>query len=83
MGESVTLVDVIDLTAKLSPEDRVRLLQHLQASQVEVEPNRPSWFDIQGAVPYPMCGEDAQAWVSRSRREDQEHRDRANGREPL
>lgn len=35
------------------------------------------WSEIRGIVPYPMCGEDAQQWVTRTRREDDEHREKA------
>jgi hypothetical protein len=33
------------------------------------------WREIRGAAPYPLVGEDAQAWVSRSRREDDQSRE--------
>jgi hypothetical protein len=58
----------------LSPEDRLRLLEHL--SRKVSPPGRANrqWREIQGAAPYPLLGEDAQAWVSRTRREGDEHR---------
>ncbi|OQY47425.1 MAG: hypothetical protein B6242_05070 [Anaerolineaceae bacterium 4572_78] len=34
-----------------------------------------AWTDIAGTAPYPMFGEDAQAWVSRTRQEDTEIRE--------
>ena len=30
---------------------------------------RRSWLSVLGAAPYPLTGEDAQAWVSRTRQE--------------
>jgi hypothetical protein len=33
------------------------------------------WREIRGSVQHAMCGEDAQAWVSRNRREDDECRE--------
>jgi predicted transcriptional regulator len=36
-----------------------------------------SWSEIAGAAAYPMTGEDAQDWVTRTRREGDEHRERA------
>ncbi len=38
--------------------------------------NRPSWSDAAGMFDYPLVGEDAQAWVTRTRREGDEHRER-------
>ncbi len=32
------------------------------------------WEDIRGSAPYPLCGEDAQEWVTRTRRESDESR---------
>ena len=34
------------------------------------------WADLAGMLPYPALGEDAQAWVTRTRREGDEHRER-------
>jgi len=34
------------------------------------------WREIRGAAPYPLVGEDAQVWVSRSRRENDASRER-------
>ena len=34
------------------------------------------WRELRGALPCPACGEDAQQWVSRSRREADEKRER-------
>lgn len=31
---------------------------------------RPRWMDVAGVAPYPLTGEDAQDWVSRTRQED-------------
>lgn len=36
-----------------------------------------SWSEIAGAAVYPLVGEDAQAWVTRTRREGDKHRERA------
>jgi hypothetical protein len=40
---------------------------------------RRSWREIRGSVEYPQCGEDAQAWVTRGRRESDEHREQQGG----
>ena len=41
---------------------------------IEVSLNGFDWNELRGIMPYPICGEDAQAWVSRTRREGDEHR---------
>ena len=38
--------------------------------------DKPKWLDIAGTAPSPLMGEDAHEWVTRTRREAQEHRDR-------
>ena len=43
--------------------------------------NRPSWTAAAGMFEYPLVGEDAQAWVTRTRREGDEHRERSLNRE--
>ena len=40
-----------------------------------------SWSEIAGAAAYPLVGEDAQAWVTRTRREGDEHRERLLNRD--
>jgi hypothetical protein len=42
----------------------------------------PKWADIRGSAEYPMMGEDAQAWVTRTRREADERRSQSLRREP-
>src|SRR4051812_34700127 len=37
---------------------------------------RKRWLDLLGKAPYPLTGEDAQDWISRSRREADESRAR-------
>jgi hypothetical protein len=33
------------------------------------------WLDVMGAAPYPLAGEDAQAWVTRTRSEEETERE--------
>ena len=53
----------LDEQAELMETIRERLEQLRSESKVK-------WRDIRGAAPYPMMGEDAQEWVSRTRREE-------------
>jgi hypothetical protein len=64
--------------------DKLLLLEVIAretAAEAEVT-GQYSWRDIRGIVPYPLCGEDAQAWVTRTRREGDEHRERLLRRKP-
>lgn len=68
----------------LSAPERLRLAAHLleRASEEYAAPGpRLHWQDICGLMPYPLVGEDAQAWVTRTRRESDEHRERQLRRE--
>ncbi len=62
----------------LTPDEQLALATRLieRARRVGRPPPRPrrKWRDIRGALPYPALDEDAQAWVSRTRREGDEHR---------
>ena len=77
MSHAVSLPEIAALAAKLPAEQRRRLaesiLQELAATPRPARP--PTWRDIRGCVPYPLFGEDAQAWVTRTRREEDERRD--------
>jgi hypothetical protein len=87
MGDSVMYRQVAELAAKLSDEERRKLAEELLKSKATTLPTSeattlpttsatPSLLDFAGLAPYPLCGEDAQAWLSRTRREDDEHRER-------
>ncbi len=51
----------------LSPEEQRELMAHLQRQMRAARPRR-KWVEIAGKAPYPLAGEDAQEWVSRTRR---------------
>lgn len=73
------LNNLIKQAEALSPEEQLRLVAHLvEKVRAAYQPPRPrrKWAEICGAAPYPLLGEDAQAWVSRTRREDTEQRER-------
>lgn len=70
---STELDELIRKTEDLSPEDRQRLLEHLSRNVSPGKVHR-QWREIRGAAPYPLVDEDAQTWVSRTRREGDEHR---------
>src|SRR5437868_2188729 len=74
MSQQVTLPQVAALARQLAPPERKRLaeriLQELTAQETAAAPpRRRFWREIRGALPCGLHGEDAQAWVSRSRAE--------------
>ncbi len=77
---SAQLLDRIILeTRDLSPQEQLKLAAHLleQASHaLPAQTPRHKWSEIAGIAPYPLAGEDAQAWVSRSREESDDARGR-------
>ena len=81
MSEQVTVDQVVALASRLPPAERRQLAEMILAGlgshpEASESPPRRSWREIRGSVPYPMCGEDAQAWISRTRREADETRER-------
>jgi hypothetical protein len=74
MSETLTFTQVADVVAQLPPPERKRLAELILRglaveAQSETPPRRRFWCEVRGSVPYPLCGEDAQAWVSRTRHE--------------
>lgn len=83
---SPLLQEVLKQVEKLSPGERLELIQQVaeglkkaelvdRTSAENLKPKR-KWSDLKGMAPSPMMGEDAQEWVSRTRREGDEHRER-------
>jgi len=71
----------------LPAAERLRLVEKivrdLSAPLAESEPlNRYDWMSLRGIAPNLLAGEEAQAWVSRTRREADESRERQWRHEP-
>jgi hypothetical protein len=93
---TITLEQVEGLAAQLLPQEQLQLLasiserlshllivHDLSSPSVGSEPHkRYEWMSIRGIAPNLLEGEDAQAWVSRTRSETDEHRERQWRREP-
>jgi hypothetical protein len=75
---SLSLQDVLKQVERLAPEERLELIQKvaegLKTEAASAKP-RPKWSDLRGMAPYPLMGEDAQAWVSKTRQESDAHRE--------
>jgi hypothetical protein len=76
---SKALIEIIKQAETLTPEEQLYLIALLAGKARQAyRPAAPRrrWREICGAAPYPLVGEDAQNWVSRTRREDTESRER-------
>lgn len=69
------LAKILAEAHRLSPAELAELIAELSAARGAEK--RVKWLPLRGSASYPMTGEDAQAWVSRSRAESD--RDFHNG----
>jgi hypothetical protein len=71
------LNELKEKAAGLTPEENLELIAHL-VKNVKITPEviikRRRWREIYGKAPYPLAGEDAQTWVTRTRKEADESR---------
>jgi hypothetical protein len=82
MDQAATLSQIISLAAQLPAAEQKQLAEVLLRGLANAPaPPRAGrkWSEIRGAAPYPLCGEDAQEWVSRTRAESDEGRGRRGG----
>jgi hypothetical protein len=69
-AETLSIADQLLLMARLAENMR---------QQWRPMATRRKWREIRGIVQAPMMGEDAQAWVSRTRQEGEQERERHGG----
>lgn len=71
------LDQLLQNAAKLTPSERLllasRLIQGVRKEMPSAQPHG-KWKDAAGLLQYPALGEDAQTYISRSRRTDDIHR---------
>lgn len=76
MAKSVSVEAVAQMAAQLTPAERLRLVEKIIHDLADAahapEQGRPSWQGLRGLLTAPALGEDAQAWVSRTRGESDE-----------
>ncbi len=80
-----TVLEIVRQAEALPLEEQLYLITLLaEKAQQAYRPAVPRrrWREICGAAPYPLMGEDAQVWVSRTRQEDDEARERRWCRNP-
>jgi hypothetical protein len=69
---ALTASESYELVAKMPLHERLRLIEKIScdlAGEVkgETTPARADWLAVRGIAPHLLEGEDAQAWVSRTR----------------
>lgn len=67
-----TVDELYEIARQLPVKDRLELVEriaHDLSTTVAPPEERYSWLDIAGIAPDLLAGEDAQEWVSRSRRD--------------
>ena len=76
---SPSLEKILSEIEQLTPEEQLTVMGHLvervKKHVIQAQP-KPKWSDLKGMASYPLFGEDAQEWLSRTRREGDEHRER-------
>jgi hypothetical protein len=75
---SAQLLDLLySQSGRLTPDEQLALATRLieRARKGAPAPLRHKWSEICGLFPYPLAGEDAQAWVSRTRRAGDDRRE--------
>lgn len=73
------LEDLVKQAAALTPDEKLRLLAYLAENMRQTHQgseSRRQWHEIKGTAPYPLFGEDAQSWISRTRHEGDLHREK-------
>jgi hypothetical protein len=74
---TLTYKDLLEQIDTLQVEEKLRLAAYLlegaRRGLAQDKPDR-KWADVCGLYPYPMLGEDAQTWVTRTRRDGDEQR---------
>jgi hypothetical protein len=67
---SPSLEKILSEIEQLTPEEQLTVIGHLiervKKYITQTQPKR-KWSDLKGMAPYPLLGEDAQEWVSRTR----------------
>jgi hypothetical protein len=75
-----TYAEIEALVLQLSSQDRQRLIEAILTHPIEPAIEKTlKWQDVRGIAPNLLGGEDAQEWVSRTRRESDESRAKALG----
>lgn len=69
-----TLDHLIEQVNSLTTDEQLHLARYLLERVQETLSTRRQWQEVRGMARPSLLGEDAQSWVSRTRREADEHR---------
>jgi hypothetical protein len=74
---SPLLKNLLKQAEQLAPEEQLELISSLanHLKHTQLPQPKQKWSDLKGLAPYPLTGEDAQEWISRTRREGDDHRE--------
>ncbi|BAY40375.1 hypothetical protein NIES2111_47580 [Nostoc sp. NIES-2111] len=75
---SLSLQQMLNEIDQLTPEEQLTVMGYLvERMKQYVLPvkRKRKWSELKGMVSYPLFGEDAQDWVSRTREEGGKHRE--------
>jgi hypothetical protein len=77
-SQMIDLSQIVKQTETLSGDEQLALamllIERVRRTAIATAPQH-RWLDMIGAAPYPLVGEDAQAWVTRTRSEDEAERE--------
>jgi Protein of unknown function (DUF2281) len=72
---------ILEKLRQLPPDKQQEILDFTeflhQRSTLPSASQKPKWQMVCGQAPYPLAGEDAQNWVSRTRQDGDNHREQA------
>jgi type II secretory pathway pseudopilin PulG len=75
---ATALLKIMQQAEKLTADEQLelaaKLIEQARKGAATARPRR-RWLELAGAATYPMLGEDAQAWVSRTRQEGDDERE--------
>lgn len=68
--------EILKQADALSADEQLALASRLiERARRKSRPARRRWLDAIGLAPYPLVGEEAQAWVTRTRQEGTDERE--------
>ena len=77
--DTQSIENILKQATQLTPAERLILASRLingVTQEISVKNGKPlKWRHLRGMLPYTAYGEDAQAYITRVRREDTAHRD--------
>jgi hypothetical protein len=67
MTKRESILQEVEKLPRMEQEWLIEKLTSKFRSDAQSKLSHPSWEDYAGSAPYPLCGEDAQSWITQSR----------------